>query len=293
MSESVSIAAGWYNAAVLARLYLNFVNRPAVKKGIWRWWYGYLARKFRAPEWTFMNYGYAPSEGGAEMLALAEADELERQCIQLYDHVVGAVDLAGRNVLEVGSGRGGGASFLKRYKRPAQVTGVDLSKNAVEFCRARHGADGPEFRVGDAEHLPFDDGSFDVVVNVESSHCYPSFETFLSEVQRVLRPGGHFLYTDHRSQTDVESWRKALRTSGFDVLRETNITQNIVRSLDRDNDRRVELIHRIVPRFLQPSFLAFAGVRGTEMFKDFQSGKLAYMSFVLQKPMYNRSDPTQ
>jgi SAM-dependent methyltransferase len=174
---------------------------------------------------------------------------------------------------------------MKRYKRPAQVTGVDLSKNAVEFCRSRHGAEGPDFRVGDAENLPFNDSSFDVVVNVESSHCYPSFEKFLSEVRRVLRPGGHFLYTDHRGLAIVDSWRNTLRTSGFDVLRETDITRNIVAALDRDNDRRLELIQRMVPRFLRPSFLNFAGVRGTAMFEEFQSGRLVYMSFVLQKPM--------
>jgi SAM-dependent methyltransferase len=235
-----------------------------------------------------MNYGYAPaeSEGGAQTLALAEADELERQCLQLYEHVVEPVDLTGRDVLEVGSGRGGGASFIQRYKKPAHMTGVDLSKNAVDFCRTRHGAEGPDFKVGDAENLPFKDSSFDAVLNVESSHCYPSFEKFLSEVRRVLRPGGHFLYTDHRPLADIDSWLKTLRTSGFDVLRETNITRNIVAALDRDNDRRLELIHRIIPRFLRPTFLSFAGVRGTPMFEEFQAGRIVYMSFVLQKPMH-------
>jgi SAM-dependent methyltransferase len=49
---------------------------------------------------------------------------------------------------------------------------------------------------GDAEALPFDDGSFDAVINVESSHNYPDLAKFLSEVARVLRPGGHFSHVD-------------------------------------------------------------------------------------------------
>ena len=50
--------------------------------------------------------------------------------------------------------------------------------------------------MGDAENLPFDDASFDVVTNLESSHTYPDIRAFLGQVRRVLRPGGWFLHTD-------------------------------------------------------------------------------------------------
>src|SRR5436309_8495901 len=71
--------------------------------------------------------------------------------------------------------KGGGSSFIKRYMRTGQMVGVDVSKNAVDLSRAIHRLDGLEFRVGDAENLPFSGSSFDAVVNLESSHCYPSF----------------------------------------------------------------------------------------------------------------------
>ena len=137
--------------------------------------------------------------------------------------------------------------------------------------------------MGDAEHLPFADGSFDAVVNVESSHCYPFFEAFLSEVRRVLRPGGHFLYADFRGTGEVEAWRSALRNSGMTVIRETDITSNVLAALDRDHDRKAELIRRLIPRFLQPSFVDFAALRGSAIYTAFQSRKLHYWSFVLQK----------
>ena len=69
---------------------------------------------------------------------------------------------------------------------------------------------GLAFEVGDAERMPFPDASFDAVVNVESSHCYPSMPAFLSEVRRVLRPGGHFLYADLRPRTDLPARRAEL-----------------------------------------------------------------------------------
>ena len=88
---------------MLGRIFIALCGLPGFKKTLWRAWYEYLAGSHRAPEWTFMNYGYAAP--GAEALALVEADEPDRHCIQLYDHVAGAVDLKECVVLEVGSGR--------------------------------------------------------------------------------------------------------------------------------------------------------------------------------------------
>jgi SAM-dependent methyltransferase len=267
---------------MLGRIFIALCRLPGFKKRLWRAWYEYLAGSHRVPEWTFMNYGYAAP--GAQTLALAEADEPDRYSMQLYDHVAGTTDLQGRIVLEVGSGRGGGSSFIRRYMHPSRMIGVDLSKNAVDFSCAMHRLDGLEFRVGDAENLPFDDSSFDAVINVESSHCYPSFETFLSEVRRVLRPGGHFLYADFRDRGTLESWRNKLKNSELVMLRETDITANVVAALDHDSRRKLNLIDRIIPSILRPSFLDFAAVRGSALFEAFQSGKVVYMSFDLLKP---------
>ncbi|SIG06667.1 Probable methyltransferase [Mycobacteroides abscessus subsp. abscessus] len=94
-------------------------------------------------------------------------------------------------MLEVGCGHGGGASYLVRALQPASYTGMDLNPDGISFCRRRHDLPGLEFVQGDAEDLPFPDESFDAVINVESSHLYPHFPVFLTEVARVLRPGGN------------------------------------------------------------------------------------------------------
>src|SRR5262249_47022535 len=139
---------------------------PAVRRLLWRGWYQFLARQYPDRQWTFMNYGHRPTHG-AMPFALAVEDEADRSCIQLYQIVAGPVELDGREVLEVGSGRGGGASFVARYHRPSRIVGVDLSPVAVAFCRARHRVPGLTFEVGDAERLRFEAASFDVVINVE------------------------------------------------------------------------------------------------------------------------------
>ena len=270
-----------YIHTMIGDLFIALCRVPLLKKKLWRAWYNYLARAIRAPDWCFMNYGFADRE--SSYLQLEPGDEQDRYCIQLYRHVAGAVDLTRRNVLEVGSGRGGGASFVKRYLNPARVTGVDLSESAVDFSMSRHRVEGLHFRVGDAEHLPFDNESFDVVINVESSHCYPRLSSFFFEVRRVLKLGGHFLYADLHDAKTLGEWRACLRGSGLAILAETNITSNVVTALDRDNQRKVTLIQRLVPSLLRPSFQNFAGVRGSQIHEAFQSGPLEYLSFVAQK----------
>ena len=97
-----------------------------VRQVAWRWCYEGLARLVRGPEWAFMNYGYAPLTDEPPP-ALEPGDAADLLCIQLYRHVLDGVDVTGADVLEVGSGRGGGASWVARYLRPRTVTGVELS----------------------------------------------------------------------------------------------------------------------------------------------------------------------
>lgn len=233
-----------------------------------------------------MNYGYGDLSG-LPTLKLAETDEPDRYCIQLYNHVAGGVDLAGFDVLEVSSGRGGGASFIMRYLHPRKMVGVDLSQGAVDLSRATHRVPGLEFQKAEAEALPFDSESFDAVVNVESSHCYPLLETFLSEVHRMLRQNGYFLYADLRYRTAVGEWRRCLENSGLTILRESDITANVIAALDADNERKLALIDRLVSRPLRRTFSDFAAVRGSPVYEAFRTGKLVYMSYVMQKRSMN------
>jgi SAM-dependent methyltransferase len=263
---------------MLTDAFVTLLRFPGMRKRLWHRWYDFLARRYRDSDWTFMNYGFQDASVG--YLKLEPADENDRSCIQLYNHVAGAVDLSNRRVLEVGSGRGGGCSFVARYLKPARVTGVDLAERAIAFCKNRYRIHGLDFQTGDAENLPFADAAFDAVVNVESSHCYPDLGQFFRE---VLRSDGHFLYADLHERGTLNEWRDSLRASGLRIIRETDITPAVVRALDQDNERKSAVIDRLVPRVFRSSFYDFAGIRGSKIDRGFRSGSLAYFSFVAEK----------
>jgi SAM-dependent methyltransferase len=259
---------------------------PFLRKKLWRWWYGKLAREIAAGSWTFMNYGYLPPESAtAKHLQLKPEDEPDRLCIQLYEYVASPAPLAGANVLEVGSGRGGGSSYFARYHQPVQVTGMDYSSEAVAFCHERHRAvPNLKFVIGDAEKLPFPDSSFDVVVNVESSHCYGNVGKFFSEVARVLRPGGHFVFADLRGAPEMEQLGEILATqSGWEKIEEEDITERVAAALEADDVRKRAMINEMISPRLRPMFKQFAGVEGGKVCQGFQKRDLLYFRFVFRR----------
>jgi SAM-dependent methyltransferase len=229
-----------------------------------------------------MNYGYRPPPGAA-LLGLAPEEEADRSSIELYRLVAGAVDLTDRDVLEVGSGRGGGAAFISRHLRPRTMVGLDIAPRAVAFCRVRHAEPGLSFESGDAENLPFVAGSFDVVLNIESSHCYGELHGFLREVRRVLRPTGYLLYADFRLCAELETWRKQLLGAGFTLVEERDITAGVVAALESDDDSKRRRIHALVERPLAWAFRQFAALRGTFRYEQLSGGTLAYRAFVLRR----------
>ena len=254
---------------------------PWCKRTLWRRWYQYLAGQ-KLTDWRFMNYGFTPLNE-SELRELEKEDEADRYAIQLYDHVAGAVPLEGRDVLEVGSGRGGGSSFISRYHKPKHMTGVDYSAKVVSFCKENHSVDGLSFEHGDAERLPFDDESFDVVVNVESSHCYGSVPNFLKEVRRVLRSNGHFVFADLRGQNETEGLHKQLVDSQMEVLEQEDITANVLEALRLDSERKTAMIERLVSKRLIGTFRRFAAVEGSDVYNAFRDGAMVYLRYVLQK----------
>ena len=269
---------------MVARIFASVQRMfPGVRKILWIQLYELIARLYRNRHWTFMNYGYAPVGAGDSAPQLHPADESERSCIQLYHHLVERESLKGKDVIEIGCGRGGGCSYIRRYLSPRSVCGVDLSRNVVRYCRERHRLPSLRFEVGDSENLPFSDESCDVVVNVESSHCYPSMERFLAEVRRVLRPGGTFHIADLRDSDQVAAFHRALEGSGLRIQRRIDITRNVLEAMRVDGRRRVSHFRKTLPRLVVRYFREFAGDEVSVIYRKFVQNRIAYLSYQLSK----------
>jgi ubiquinone/menaquinone biosynthesis C-methylase UbiE len=113
------------------------------------------------------------------------------------DMAARAAALAPQRVLETAAGTGIVTRALRdALKSPALLTSTDLNPPMLEVAKAKfaHG-ERVAFRPADATALPFADGSFDLVVCQFGMMFYPDKPKSLAEVQRVLTPGGHYLFS--------------------------------------------------------------------------------------------------
>lgn len=265
---------------------LGRIRRWAVRR-----LYNHLARAYPLAEWTTMNYGYAVLPGEAPLAVEAPGDAAERNGLQPYARIAGSgrrgAALAGLDVLEVCSGRGGGAAFVAAAMAPLGMTGLDVAGTSATLASIRHGSlPNLAFTEGDAEELALADVSFDIVLNIESAHCYASVPRFLAAAVRVLRPGGELLFAGFAFRRGGAHDRlvAALEACPLTLDRLEDITPNIVPSLRLDEARKRELIGRAVSAPLRSFATGAYAMEGTAMRRALEAGETAYVAAVLSKP---------
>lgn len=113
---------------------------------------------------------------------------------ELYDVLVNEIQkVESGKILDVGCGNGNLFTILPDGKY--ELFGIDFSEKMIIEAKEKCG-DKASFLVGDAEKLPFDDNSFDIIVCNASFHHYINPDIVLMEMQRVLKDGGKLLIGD-------------------------------------------------------------------------------------------------
>jgi SAM-dependent methyltransferase len=284
-------AAGLLVGAGLLQAWVRRLRRRggAARDRLWNLFYG-----LDWGEVTTNNYGFAPAEG----------DDPERHQKQMYGELLRLAAASGRlgprtRLLEVSCGRGGGlAHLVDRWPGAISAVGLDRAANAVEACRRRHGhLSNVTFVQGSALALPYPDGVFDVVVNVEASNDYGDYGGFFQEVFRVLRPGGLFLYCDSRRGEGADAVAHQFRASGL-AGEFRDITDNVVAACRADTPRRLAMIRRRAPWWLRlllgRDLRNYAAVEGSAKFEAFAARRRLYlMTCAVRPPRRSRRRPRQ
>jgi SAM-dependent methyltransferase len=146
--------------------------------------------------------------------------------------IVADLNLQGRppRILDVGCGTGANLELLAQF---GEAEGVDVSEDALSFCRAR-GLE--KVKRGAAEELPYPDASFDLVTGLDVVEHLDSDVAGLKEMHRVLKPGGRILLfvpafmflwgvqddiSHHRLRYTLKGLQRSVEEAGFKVERAT------------------------------------------------------------------------
>lgn len=241
-----------------------------------------------------MNWGYASLEkDGVLVKNLSPEDENERFSIQLYHYMATAMgtwkNLEGKTLVEVSSGRGGGLDYITRCLNADKCIGVDISQVQIDYCKKIYGKNSRLMFVnGESEKLSklqeLANEEIDIIINVESGHCYSNFQKFIQEVDRVLKPGGLFAYSDFRPTHEWEKTEKELLSFSLKVAKKENISKNVMHSLKLDEARKWELIKNKLGPVLRFFFKQIGGVKGSHIYEGLNKGTMMSMAYVLKKP---------
>jgi SAM-dependent methyltransferase len=144
--------------------------------------------------------------------------------------IIAGLNKANPQILDIGCGTGANLEMLSEF---GEAQGVDVSAEALAFCDAR----GLHLvRQGEAEHLPYDDGSFDLVTALDVVEHLDDDLGGLREMRRVLRDDGRalifvpafkFLWgvqddiSNHRRRYTLSEIRNVLQSAGFELERAT------------------------------------------------------------------------
>ena len=264
-----------------ARLLDWFYSSKKFKQAYTSVWYELVSFIDKNGLMRFMNYGY---QGRSTKLKLKSEDENDRSHIELYHHLIKDIDLTNKDLLEISCGRGGGISYYSRYFGLKQAVGLDITKQAIAFCKKKYHLDSTAFIVGDAQSLPFEDDSFDIVVNLEASGNYPQITTFFHEVERVLRPGGYFAYADLRKSSEMKKWNDQLKQLSMRLVAREDITDSVCLALERTSESKQRLIDKYIPKVFHTQFYEFAGIKGSNyVYNALKSRQKMYIRYLFVK----------
>jgi len=213
---------------------------------------------------NYMNHGYYPAYKN-----LFDYHKIFKHQASLYLHLFDNIDTKNKSLLEVGCGRGGGINLLSESYDFKNIEACDLTDSNITHCQKY--ANDIKFKVADAENLDYDDDQFDIVINVESSHCYKDLNPFFFKVQKILKSDGVFLYTDVFEPQHIGYVEQNL-SHFFKIIKE-DITDNVMQSCEYD----IEYFDTVLPdKDSKEFYINIAKDKG----KRYKEGELLYIKYI-------------
>ncbi|MCP4417575.1 MAG: class I SAM-dependent methyltransferase [Chloroflexi bacterium] len=117
-------------------------------------------------------------------------------------------NISGGQILDIATSRGGFVGRLKEHlKSYTSIIGIDVDAQILEMARDNFDEENIQFMLMDAGQLEFEIGRFDTVTASASLHHLPNIAQALAEINRVLKPGGNFIFIEMHRDAQTEAQR--------------------------------------------------------------------------------------
>jgi len=168
---------------------------------------------------------------------------------------------------------------------PESVIGVDRCFEGLQWRIKDHIDPRVSFVCGDACGLPIRDKSVDVIINIESSHCYGNLLRFFQECARVLIGDGMFCYTDSFRTSSIRDVNEILASAPFQLIRKTDITSGVTKALEMNRERFLCLLNTMKTGESRNTIAIREVIEGVykHAYCGYKGGELVYVHWLLKR----------
>lgn len=258
------------------------------RKYFWQKYYNFISWGYPYEEWKTMNLGFTSDDDNLYSVPQLDSEfQYEKFNYQLYHYLISGFakinDLNEKHILEIGSGRGGGLRYMAKTFKPLSAVGVDYSAQCINFSKKYSMGEDIVFYWGDAERLPLKNESADLIICVDSSHCFGNLKTCLTEVKRVLKPGGDFIICDFIVTLDKDEYEENF-SNFLEMKNFKDLTENTLLALKMDSKRKIELVEKKVTYMFKKLMKRFAVIEGSVLFDQLEAGDTLHLAYHFTKP---------
>jgi len=220
------------------------------------------------------------------------AEQLERLCNRYY---FASQFCPGKDVLEVACGAGIGLGYLAKFAK--RVVAGDIDKNILRYAKGHYqGRENIELQLFDAHKLPFENGSFDVVLLYEAIYYLAQPKKFVEEAYRVLREDGTLIIcTVNKDWSDFNpslfSTKYFSASELFSLLKRKFSNVEIYGAFPVTSNSIKERIISLIKRTAVALHIMPKTMKGKELLKRIFFGKLQILPAEIDEKMAEYSPP--
>jgi len=256
---------------------MNFNIRKTVKKtkrrSLEALLYSFIYRELRKISKKYgvhimtNNYGYYPT-------SFDDYDKYQKQMYDEYANLMEAESV--EQVLEIGSGAGGGLIHMQSRLPKAQFAGLDHCKEAIKSSKYFLGEQHKSSKLyTDINDIFADCRKFDAIVSVET-HIFKKSSIF-ADIHNLLNENGVFIYYDNTKADKSDRVARSIEYHGFRIELLKDITENVLKSCEHDTKRRLEIADKYISVYLRPfrsQFLHYMCVKDSPRYSHIGSKAL-------------------
>lgn len=247
--------------------------------------YNFLSFMLISKRWDrldFLNLGFV---GYKIPFEPEEFDKNSLDSISLYCKTLDGLPDTAKSALEIGSGLGGGCYLLMKYFKIKEVVGIDYAKLNVRYSLSKFSELNINYINLPAEESIKLNRKFDLILSLEASQLFYSWEKFIENIPKLLTDNGSFFYADLFTPEDIINIEHIISSNGLKIKHREDISEGVSKAIskikkpEKDN-MFVSVIKKILLIKVVEKFHAY---NNSDFHKRIINKEFIYMKYVITK----------